>query len=434
MFWLLPAQGSCHKHRIDDAAVCGENADNPSTMSPLVKNLVEGASMIGRVQSPKIIRIGGGVAAETAEVLAQLGLSNPLIVTDKNLIELGHVKTVTGILAKAGIEFGIYDGVVEDPTDICVSEGLAALREGIQGTGDYDCIIGLGGGSPMDTAKAVSFMAVNPGHVRDYKAPAQIDKCGLPVILIPTTGGTGSELTRWCVITDTMKTEKYNLSGLACVATAAIIDWRFTVTKPWRITADTAVDNLTHAMEAYVSRKAFAYTDAFALSAMPLIAQNVGAACVDPENGEAREALMLAASQAGMAFSNASVALVHGMSRPIGAHFHVAHGLSNAMLLPEITAFSVDDASQRYANCARIMKMADGADNDGVACGKLVDGLRRLNDDLKVPSPSKIGHQRNTAADLWPLMAEQALASGSPQNNPRIPTADEIIALYEKVW
>ena len=194
---------------------------------------------IGRVQSPRIIRIGGGVAKEVAEVLAQLGLSRPLIVTDSNLMALGHVTLVTDVLDKAGVTWGLFDGVVEDPTDVCVDAGLAALR-----AGTYDCLIGLGGGSPMDTAKAVSFMAVNPGHVRDYKAPAQIDRCGLPVILVPTTGGTGSELTRWCVITDTEQTEKYNLSGLACVATAALIDWTFTVTKPWRITADTAVDSV----------------------------------------------------------------------------------------------------------------------------------------------------------------------------------------------
>ena len=387
------------------------------------------SNAIGRVQSPRIIRIGGGVADETTEVLAQLGLSKPLIVTDANLVKLGHVDRVTSILKKAGMAFGIFDGVVEDPTDVCVDAGLEALK-----SGDYDCVIGLGGGSPMDTAKAISFMAVNGGHVRDYKAPRQIDKCGLPIILIPTTGGTGSELTRWCVITDTQRVEKYNLSGLACVATAALIDWRFTVTKPWRITADTAVDSLTHAMEAYVSRKAFAYTDAFALSAMPLISNNVRTACKDPENGPAREALMLAAAQAGMAFSNASVALVHGMSRPIGAHFHVAHGLSNAMLLPEITAFSVNAAPRRYADCARIMKWADPSDTDDTACEKLVESLRQLNRDLEVPSPSAIGHGREAASKLWPLLPQQALASGSPQNNPRIPDRNEIIHLYDLIW
>lgn len=382
---------------------------------------------IGRVQSPRIIRIGGGVAKEVAEVMAQLGVNKPLIVTDGHMAGLGHLATITDVLDAAGVRWSVFDEVQEDPTDACVDAGLAAL-----GAGAFDCIIGFGGGSPMDAAKAVSFMAVNLGHVRDYKAPTQIDRCGLPLILIPTTGGTGSELTRWCVITDTKNPEKYNLSGLACVATASLIDWTFTVTKPARITADTAVDSLTHAIEAFVSRKAFAYTDAFALSAMPLIATHVRTACADPENAQAREALMLAASQAGMAFSNASVALVHGMSRPIGAHFHVAHGLSNAMLLPTVTAFSIDAAPARYATCARVMGMAADSDSDAVACGKLVDGLHRLNDDLGVPTPASLGHVADDA--MLTLMAQQALASGSPQNNPRVPTEDEIVSLYRAMW
>lgn len=362
-----------------------------------------------------------------AEVLAQLGLSRPLIVTDTNLVALGHVQKITDILDSAGTAWVVFDGVVEDPTDVCVEEGLAAWR-----AGDFDCIIGFGGGSPMDAAKAISFMSVNPGHVRDYKAPYQIDRCGPPVIAIPTTGGTGSELTRWCVITDTALTEKYNLSGLACVATAALIDWTFTTTKPARITADTAVDSLTHAMEAYVSRKAYAYTDAFALAAMPAIATHVRTAFANPDNAEARSALMLAASQAGMAFSNASVALVHGMSRPIGAHFHVAHGMSNAMLLPEITKFSVEAAPQRYATCARVMGWADASDSDATACARLVESLQKLNADLGVPSPSSLGHTAETAT--LELMAAQALASGSPQNNPRVPDLQEIVALYRTIW
>ena len=385
------------------------------------------AGTLGRVQSPRVIRIGGGVAKEIAEVMAQLGLSRPLIVTDMGVRTLGHLNAVTGILDAAGMAWGVFDGVVEDPTDVCVDEGLAAF-----GAGDYDCVIGFGGGSPMDTAKAVSFMAVNPGHVRDYKAPFQIDRCGVPVVLIPTTGGTGSELTRWCVITDTQSPEKYNLSGMACVATVALIDWTFSVTKPPRITADTAVDSLTHAIEAYVSRKAFPYTDAFALSAMPLISNHVRRAYADPEDSVAREALMLAAAQAGMAFSNASVALVHGMSRPIGAHFHVAHGLSNAMLLPAVTAFSVGSAEGRYATCARVMGMALNSDSDGVACGKLIDGLLHLNDDLAVPNPTSLGHVVDDA--MLGLMARQALASGSPANNPRVPSEAEIVSLYKEMW
>lgn len=381
---------------------------------------------LGRVQSPRIIRIGGGVAAETAEVLSQLGLSRPLIVTDKVVAKL-HLATLTDVLDKTRLSWGLFDQVIEDPTDTCVDAGCAAFA-----AGDYDCVIGFGGGSPMDTAKAISFMSVNPGHVRDYKAPKQINRCGVPIILIPTTGGTGSELTRWCVITDTVSPEKYNLSGLACVATAALIDWTFTLTKPARITADTAVDSLTHAIEAYVSRRAFPYTDAIALAAMPLIVKHVRRAFKDPSDAHAREALMLAASQAGMAFSNASVALVHGMSRPIGAHFHVAHGLSNAMLLPAVTAFSVEAASMRYATCARIMGFAGDQDSDAIAGQKLIAGLKALNDDLAVPSPSALGHSADD--QMLALMATQALASGSPNNNPRIPTEAEIIRLYKEMW
>jgi alcohol dehydrogenase class IV len=382
---------------------------------------------LGRVQSPRIIRIGHGAALEVVEVLGQLGLSRPLIVTDAGLVGLGHVQKVTDMLDRAALPWGLFDGVTPDPTDACVDAGLNAFR-----AGSYDCIIGFGGGSPMDAAKAISFMAVNPGHVRDYKAPAQIDRCGVPVICIPTTGGTGSEMTRWCVITDTKAPEKYNLSGLACVATAALIDWSFTTTLPARITADTAVDSLTHAIEAYVSRKAHPYTDGFALQAMPLIATHVRRAYADPEDEKAREALMLAASLAGMAFSNASVALVHGMSRPIGAHFHVAHGLSNAMLLPAVTAFSIKAAPGRYAACARVMGMAQAKDPDEIACTKLVEGLTQLNADLQVPTPRLLGH--TASPDMLNLMADQALASGSPQNNPRVPTGAEIVSLYEDIW
>ena len=382
---------------------------------------------IGRIQSPKIIRIGAGVAKEIVEILKQLGLSKPLIITDQNLVELGHVAIILNILENQNISWGIFDEVVEDPTDQCVDAGLEVFNNGF-----FDCVIGFGGGSPMDTAKAISFMSINNGHIRDYKAPKQIDLCGPPIILIPTTGGTGSELTRWCVITDTKNTEKYNLSGLACVATATLIDWTFTITKPWRITADTAVDSLTHAIEAYVSKKAFEYTDAFALAAMPAIVENVRIACKEPENAKARRDLMLAASQAGMAFSNSSVALVHGMSRPIGAHFHVAHGLSNAMLLPKITEFSLRGNEKRYADCARVMKWAKEKDTDFLACSKLIENLYILNEDLKVPSPRTLGHKADQG--ILKMMASQAIASGSPQNNPRVPTENEIIQLYKEVW
>ena len=165
---------------------------------------------------------------------------------------------------------------------------------------------------------------------------------------------------------------------------------------------------------------------------MPAITKHVLTACKEPKNAAARQSLMLAASQAGMAFSNASVALVHGMSRPIGAHFHVAHGLSNAMILPYVTKFSIDTSEARYAKCARVMDWADEHDSNASACEKLVENLKILNSDLKVPSPRSLSLIGD--ANIFDLMATQAIASGSPQNNPRIPTQAEIMQLYHDIW
>ncbi|HQQ08834.1 MAG TPA: iron-containing alcohol dehydrogenase [Novosphingobium sp.] len=187
-------------------------------------------------------------------------------------------------------------------------------------------------------------------------------------------------------------------------------------------------------MEAYVSRLANPFADAMALSAMRLIWPNLPLACADPGNRAAREALMLGALQGGIAFSNSSVALVHGMSRPIGAHFHVAHGLSNAMLMPLVTAWSAPAALSRYAQCARAMGVAQDGESDQSAVGRLVEALERANADLSVPSPRAYGIDKAKWDALVPVMAAQALASGSPGNNPRVPVQEEIEALYRQAW
>ena len=258
---------------------------------------------------------------------------------------------------------------------------------------------------------------------------------GLPLILIPTTGGTGSELTRWCVITDTAKVEKYNLSGLASVATAALIDWTFTTTKPARITADTAIDSLTHAIEAYVSRKANTLTDPLALQCVEMCANHLRRAWEDPQDSIAREAMMMAATLGGMAFSNSSVCLVHGMSRPVGAVFHLPHGLSNAILLPAVTQFSVGDAQARYATIARTVGCATAREDEDSACQKLIDWLVDLNRDLKLPRLSQCdGVTREVFDREVSKMASDALASGSPSNNPKVPSHEEIVQLYQSAF
>ena len=277
-------------------------------------------------------------------------------------------------------------------------------------------------------------LATNGGHASDYKVPNPIPKASPPHIAVPTTAGTGSEVTRFTVITDTARDEKMLISGNSLLPSAAVVDYELTMSMPPRLTADTGTDALTHAIEAYVSRKANSFSDTIALAAMKTIWTELPMAYHEPGNRAAREAMMQAATLAGIAFSNASVALVHGMSRPIGAFFHVAHGLSNAMLLPTVTAFSVDAATVRYADCARALGITAPSDSNEQAVAKLVKALYERNAELQVPSPKKHGIAEKRFFEAIPTMAAQAVASGSPENNPRVATAAEIEELYKEVW
>ncbi len=384
---------------------------------------------IATILTPRVIVIGGGAVSQVADTLRQVGGTRPLVVTDKFMVKSGKLAACTDALAKAGVAFDVFADTVEDPTTDIIEAGVVALR-----AGNYDSLVAFGGGSPIDTAKAMSVLAANGGKMRQYKVPNPIPNQGLPLVAIPTTAGTGSEVTRFTVITDTETDEKMLIAGVPCMAAAAIVDYELTLTKPYRLTADTGIDSLTHAIEAYVSKRASPHADSLAKSAMRLIHDNIRTVCDQPDNRAAREKMMLAATQAGMAFSNSSVALVHGMSRPIGAFFHVPHGLSNAMLLPAITAFSANAALDRYADCARAMGVAGDEVSDQTAVAMLLDSLTKLNADLKVPTPKAYGIDESKYVSLIPTMAEQALASGSPNNNPRVPTKDEIVELYKKVW
>ena len=312
--------------------------------------------------------------------------ARPLIVTDAFLMGQGLPSRLKDLIVEAGIACEIFSGTVPDPTTDAVDAGVRAFV-----TGAHDSLVSLGGGSPIDTAKAIGMLVANGGNARDYKVPNPIPKAGPPHIAIPTTAGTGSEVTRFTVITDSAHDEKMLIAGGSLMPSAAAIDYELTLTMPARLTADTGTDSLTHAIEAYVSRKANRFTDAFALSAMKTIWEQLPIVFRDPGNRPAREAMMLAATFAGIAFSNASVALVHGMSRPIGVFFHVPHGLSNAMLLPAVTAFSAPAAIVRYADCARTMGIAAPEDSSEAAVEKLVEGLFRRNQELEVPSPKKFG-------------------------------------------
>jgi len=385
--------------------------------------------MLATITTPRIMLIGGGAVAEIADVMAKLSCSKPLLVSDPYMRDSGKTAHVTNVLDTANIAWQLFADTVPEPTDDVVVRGAEFISQG-----DFDCVIALGGGSPIDTAKAMTLLAHGGGSIRDYKVPHQANESGLPIIAIPTTAGTGSEVTKVTVITDKASDEKMLIMGLGCLPAAAIVDYELTYSVPYRTTADTGIDSLTHAIEAYVSVKHNPYTDTLALSAMGLIARNIRRACNEPDNKAAREAMMLAATQAGMAFSNASVCLVHGMSRPIGAFFHVAHGLSNAMLLPAVTAFSAEAAMERYAECAQAMGLVKRGNDTTAAVKSLLAELRQLNVDLKVPSPKEYGIDEENYFSLLKTMAEQALASGSPNNNPKVPTIEEMATLYKEVW
>ncbi len=387
--------------------------------------------MVQAIVAPRQMLVGAGSIARLGALLGQFGFSRPLVVTDPWMVSSGTIEKCLGPLRAAGMNPAVFHETVPDPTDTVIEAGVAVLRGG-----DYDVLLGFGGGSPMDTAKAMAILAAAPAgaKMRDFKVPVAADRGALPVICVPTTAGTGSEATRFTVITDTETDEKMLIAGLGALPLAAVVDHELTFTLPRRITADTGIDSLTHALEAFVSQRANPVSDMYAREAMRLIGPNLRPVYADGGNAKAREAMMLGATLAGLAFSNASVALVHGMSRPIGAHFHVPHGLSNAMLLPAVTRFSLDAALPRYAEAARCMGCAAPGDADQVAGAKLLEELRALNAELEVPTPAAWGIEEARWNGLLPTMAAQALASGSPGNNPRVPQAEQIMALYAEAY
>jgi alcohol dehydrogenase class IV len=385
--------------------------------------------MAARIVVPRIIEIGAGARDRAAATLRQLELRKPLIVTDAFLVGQGWAAKIVEALARDGIEAGVFDGAVPDPTTDSIQAGLEKFK-----AGRFDSVIGFGGGSPIDTAKSIAVLAVLGGKMSDYRAPAQTDRPGAPIVAIPTTAGTGSEVTRFVVVSDSATGEKMLCAGMAFLPMAALVDFELTLSMPLRLTADTGIDTLTHAIESYVSKKANPFTDSLGVSTMRLVAAHLRKACAQPGDRAAREGMMLAATQGGMAFSNASVALVHGMSRPLGAFFHVPHGMSNAMLLPAVTRFSIPAALARYADCARVLGTAPAQSDDATAASALVKYLEQLNADLRVPTPRGFGIEEGRWRAVLGTMAEQALASGSPANNPRVPSAAEIVEIYEQVW
>lgn len=386
--------------------------------------------MIHQFNAPQTIIHGAGTSKELLNQVKRLGSKRVLFVTDTFIESTGLIQKLAQPLLDESISVAVFSAVQPDPTVQNVQAGLKLLH-----AHNADAIVAVGGGSPIDAAKAMSILTSNPEPLSQYMGYHKISKAGLPLIAVPTTAGTGSEATKVTVITDTEKDVKMMILDSHLMPTISLVDYELSMSMPPSLTAYVGVDTLTHGIEAYVSKKANAMTDPIALSCIGLVAEHLHTAWSKPNDAQARSGMAIAACQGGMAFTNSSVCLVHGMSRPLGLQFHLAHGLSNAILLPAVTRFSVAGATEKYATVARTMALAKKSQSDETACDNLVKGLIKLNKTLKVPRLRDCkGVNKTVFEKVLEKMACDAMASGSPQNNPIVPTVDQIIEIYKQAW
>lgn len=372
--------------------------------------------------------ISGSGALEAAESALRAFGKKALIVTDKVMIDLGNCAKVESALKNEGVDYVIYSDITGEPTDVMIDGGVKVYIEN-----SCDFIVALGGGSPIDSMKAIASLIENGGSISDYMGKV-IDVPVPPMVAIPTTAGTGSEATQFTIITDTKKDIKMLLKGAVLMPTLAIIDPQFTMTAPPKITAATGLDALCHAVEAYTSRKAQTLSDTFAVSAVKRIFKFLPVAFKDGKNEEARVEMSVAALEAGIAFNNASVTIIHGMSRPIGALFHVAHGLSNAMLMKECLKFALPGAYDRFADLGRAIGAAKDEDSDEAAAEKFLKEIENITKVLETPTLEEYGIDREKFFSVIDKMSFDAMASGSPQNTKRDVSEEDVKQIYRNLW
>ena len=378
---------------------------------------------------PQNITVGRGTLGKLGEAAKKLGGTHAFIISGPHLEKMGLVARAEGYLADAGIKADAYTDIEANPSVTTVEKATEAFR-----ASGADFIVAFGGGSPMDVAKAVGVVAKYGGSITDYEGAHKVPGKIVPLIAIPTTAGTGSEVTKNTIISDTEHNVKMLLGGPSIIPALAVVDPTFTMTAPPSVTAATGIDALCHAIEAYTSRKAQPLTDTFALSAIKKIHKNLPVCYHDGKNVDARLGMSIAALEAGIAFNNASVTIVHGMSRPIGALFHIAHGVSNAVLLPACMEFAIEENTDRFATIGRIMGVADENTTDHAAAEAMVKEVSRFCQEVGIPTLEKLGVKKEDFFAQLSKMADDALESGSPQNTMRIPTKEQIMEIYRKLF
>jgi len=376
---------------------------------------------------PRYVFTGQGSLNKAGGNIKLLG-KKALIVTDDVMIKLKSINNVTNLLDKLGVNYSIYHEVNGEPTDIMVNNGIRQYKDD-----NCDFLIALGGGSPIDTMKAIGAMITNSGEINDYLGKV-IERETPPLVAIPTTAGTGSEATQFTIITDTKRNIKMLLKGSYLIPNIAVIDPVFTITSPKSVTSSTGLDALTHAIESYTSKLVQPMSEIFSLSAVKKIFANLLEAYDNGENVKARTEMSIAALQAGVAFNNSSVTIVHGMSRPIGALFHVPHGLSNAMLLTDCLEFILPGASDRFCDLAKTIGVYEENMSDIQAGEAFIQAVRNLCTSLNVQTLREFGIEKNIFLGNLDKMAEDALQSGSPQNTRREVKRENIIEIYKGLW
>lgn len=378
-------------------------------------------------KTPEYTLIGSKALEEAKPYLKKCG-KKALIVTGKHVVLSDMMAELKKALEEIGIAYFVFDGITGEPTNVMIDEGIAAYKEN-----GCDFCIGIGGGSPLDSAKAIAAMITNEGKIADYNGKV-IEKPIPPVVAIPTTAGTGSEATQFTVITDVEKDIKMLLKGGYLVPKIAIVDPAYTYSAPKSITAATGMDALTHAIEAYTSRKALPVTDTLAVSAVKRIMKYLPAAYKDGSDEKSRYEMSVASYEAGICINNSTVTLVHGMSRPIGALFHVAHGISNAMLLTKCLAFALDGAYEKFANLGREIGAATAEDDDKTASEKFIEALNEICKICEIPTLLEYGIPKDEFFAHMEKMAHDALTSGSPGNTMKPISEQDIIEIYKKLW
>ena len=375
--------------------------------------------------SRSILVSRGAVGDELTARAAALECRRPMIITDAGVIKAGLLSNTLSMFARASVETVVFSEVVADPSDAVILQAVEQARRA-----KADLVIGFGGGSSMDAAKLVALLAGSDERLETVYGVGMVKGKRLPLFLVPTTSGTGSEVTPIAIVT-TGTGEKKGVVSATLLPDLAILDATLTVGLPTHVTAATGIDAMVHATEAYTSKRLKnPISDCLAREAMRLLSQNIHQACRQGDNLTARENMLIGACLAGMAFANAPVAAVHALAYPVGARFHVPHGLSNALVLAPVLRFNIPLACAQYAELGRIIGAPPEAD-DAEAADWFVATLGRLAPELGLET--RLSQLGIDATNLPDLAADAMKQTRLLVNNPRELTYDDALAIYSEV-